>query len=264
MSLILELPAVILETIFDFTKTDSYAIIGAVCTTFRDNFSLSERITRTSKYTQSTKLCNVATIILNIPFNSPYLLDDLISRNQIDIIPLVLSRGLEWDHFCVERAAEIGSYNFFAWLKTTELAWLPENAHFSAASSGNLDMMMFLVESGAGYPDDRSFDAAKNLQHHKIVGWLRELELEHDYVMVQAARADDVYAFEQTLVDDHHLNQKYITEACMNGSFDVLEFFRSSVGVGPTIRDVRAAVLIKRFEVVDWVLEFFPDLAENL
>lgn len=77
-------------------------------------------------------------------------------------MPLVLSRGIEWNHFCVQRAAEVNSYNFFDRLKTTNLPWLPENAHRTEALSGNLDIVFFLVESGAGFPDSRSFAVAED------------------------------------------------------------------------------------------------------
>jgi len=253
MTNIINLPDVLLQHILDFVKTDSYAIIGPVCRKFRGHYSQSEKVTRTSKYTQSPRLFLHAT---NVQFTSPFLLDDLISRDEIGIIPLVLARGYQWDHFCVESAAEIGSKTFFEWLRTTELPWLPENAHRSAASAGNLEMMIFLVESGAGFPDSRSLAVAKDLGYGKIVGWLRELQLEAEYVFVQAAREDDAYMFEQTEV----FEEKYLYEACVNGSVNVLEYFRISVGVGPTVRDLAAAVHFQRYEVVEWCLEFFPEL----
>jgi hypothetical protein len=252
MTNILNLPDVLVRHILSFVKTDAYAIIGPVCRQFRCHYKPSEKVTRTSKYTQSPTLFH----LLHRPLKSPYLLDDLISRDEIDTIPLVLARGYEWDHFCVERAAELGSTKFFKWLRTTELPWLPENAHHSAAAAGNLEMMIFLVESCGGYPDERSIIVAKKIGFSNIVGWLRELQLEPEYVMVQAARQDNVYAFEQTeVVDD-----KYLYDACVNGSFDVLEYFRISVGVGPTALDVAAAEHFHRFEVVEWCLEFFPDM----
>lgn len=253
MTNIINLPDVLLKHILDFVKTDSYAIIGPVCQQFRGHYKPSEKVTRTSKYTQSSRLFH------HLPFKpkSPYLLDDMISRDEVDIIPLVLARGYEWDHFCVDRAAEIGSKTFFQWLRTTELPWLPENAHHSAASAGNLEMMIYLVENNTGFPDSRSLTVAKDLGYSKIVGWLCELQLDPEYVMVQAARFDDVYIFEQAEVVD----EKYLYEACVSGSFNVLEYFRMSVGVGPTALDVASAEYFHRFEVVEWCLEFFPDVA---
>lgn len=56
----------------------------------------------------------------------------------------------------------------------------------------------------------------------------------------------------------------YITEVCANISFAVLEFFRSFVGVGPTVADVAMATVLKQFEVLDWFEEFFPGLAKEL
>lgn len=256
MTNIINLPDVLLKHILDFVKTDSYAIIGPVCQNFRGHYKASEKVTRTSKYTQSSRLFH------HFPFQpkSPYLLDDMISRDEIDIIPLVLARGYKWDHFCVQSAAETNNYKFFEWLRTTELPWLPENAHHSAASTGNLEMMIYLVESGAGFPDSSSLVVAQKLGYCKIVGWLRELQLDPEYVMVQAARQDNVYAFEQTeVVDD-----KYLYVACVNGSFDVLEYFRMEVGVGPTETDFAAAVHFQRYGVVDWCLEFFPELRPSL
>ena len=260
MTNILNLPGVLLRHILDFVKTDSYAIIGPVCQDFREEYGQSQKITRTSKFCQSLTLFQQASDYF-LKFTSPFLLDDLISRDEIDIIPLVLKRGYEWDHFCVERAAETNNYKFFKWLRTTELPWLPENAHHSAASAGNLEMMIYLVASGAGYPDLRSLLVAKKFGFMKIVGWFRELQLESDYAMVQAAREDDAYIFEQTEAFD----EKYIHEACVYGSFNVLEYFRTSVGVGPTARDIAAGVHFQRLEIIEWCLEFFPELlSENI
>lgn len=56
----------------------------------------------------------------------------------------------------------------------------------------------------------------------------------------------------------------YIREACVNGSFNVLEFFRRFVVVGPTTTGVAAALHFQRLEVMDWYREFFLDLAEEL
>ncbi|CAN0566172.1 unnamed protein product, partial [Ectocarpus sp. 12 AP-2014] len=51
-------------------------------------------------------------------------------------------------------------------------------AHFAAAETGNLDLIIFLVDRGARYPDDRSIVAAKAKGFRKIVEWLRELEID--------------------------------------------------------------------------------------
>lgn len=256
--MLLHLPLDVFQHIVDFVKHDSYAIVGTVCTSFRDCYTQSQKITRFSKYTQSPQLLERSP---RLKLNDPGLLDNLISRNEISSIPLLLSRGLEWDHFCVERAAEVNNKHFFDWLITTELVWLPENAHRAAAESGNLNIMMYLVDSGAGYPDNRSLLAAHRQNWGEIVGWLRELQLDGEYEMVQAARENNVYAFEQTeTFDNHHQNQMYITEACANASFDVLEFFRQYVGVGPTVQDVKMATQFQRFRVVEWCAEFFPDV----
>jgi len=249
MNNILDLPDVLLKHVLDFVKIDSYAIIGPVCKQFRSHYKPSDRVTRTSKYTQSPQLFS----LLQIQFTSSSLLDDLILRDEIDIIPLLLERGYEWDHFCVESAAETNNYNFFEWLRTTELPWLADNAHFSAAWAGNLEMMIYLVQSGAGFPDERSLIVAQKHGFNKIVGWLQELALDSAYTMVQAAREDDVYAFEQVeFFDDHILNRMYVKEACINGSVNVLEFFRERVEHIPTASDFAAALHFQRSYVLDW------------
>ena len=258
----LHLPKDVLRYILSFVKTDSFTIIGTVCSAFHGCYNRYQKITRTSKFLQSPQLLEQAP---NIEFQRPYPLDDLITRNEIDVIPLLLSRGLlEWDPFCVERAAEVNSYRFFEWLIATDLAWLPENAYCSAAECGNLSLMIFLVERRVGYPDDRALTSAKKLGDRKIVEWLLELQLDRAYEMVQAAREDNVDAFEQMEVSDYGHVRMYITEACVNSSFGVLEFFRSSVGVGPTVADIAMATLFKKFGVLEWFCEFFPDLAKEL
>ncbi|CAN0415278.1 unnamed protein product, partial [Pylaiella littoralis] len=232
---ILALPDDVLRPLLGFTKTHSYSMIGAVCRAFRDQFLPRERTTRTSKFTHSLELFDLA-ITLNISFKSASLLDDLISRDEIEVIPRALTRAeVEWDPFCVERAAEVGSFRVFRWLVTTELAWLPENGHSSAANAGDLDMMRFLVESGAGFPDQRSFHAANERRDHAIASWLQELELDCSYIMTRAARDDNVDVFAQSPGDDD--GAEYITQAYIHGSFDVLEFFTCSVGSGPTAKD---------------------------
>jgi hypothetical protein len=259
LTTMLHLPEEILHHTLSFVKTDSYAIIGTVCQNFRNCYRVSERVTRTSKYTQSLQLFQQAT---NIEFNNPQLLDDLISREEIDIIPLLLARGYDWDHFCVERAAETSNRKFFTWLQTTDLPWLVQNAHRAAASHGNLGLMVYLVESGAGFPDDSFYNVAMD---RKIAEWMHELQLGPDYHFVKAAREDDVCVFEQTeFFDDHVSNQMYIREACIHGSFNVLEFFRRFVDVGPTVSNVSAALHFEVAGILDWFWEFFPELAETL
>lgn len=255
----LHLPNEVLQYILGFVKTDSYTIIGPVCKHFRNCYRPSERVTRTSKYTQSLQLFEQAT---NIEFKSVGLLDDLISRDEVDIIPVLLTRGYEWDHFCVQRAAETNNYAFFGWIQTTDLPWLVENAHRAAALEGNLEMMMYLVESGAGFPDNSLYDVAKD---RKIVEWMHELQMDPAYAFVKAAREDDVGVFEQTeFFDDHVLNQMYVEVACTHGSFNVLEFFRIFVDIGPKVSDVTTAMYFQVPEMLDWYWEFFPCLAEEL
>ncbi|CBN80443.1 EsV-1-149 [Ectocarpus siliculosus] len=255
-----------LQHILSFVKADSYAIIGPVCRDFRNCYGSGERVTRTSKYTQSLQLFRQATAT-NIEFRSLCLLDDLISRDEIDVIPPLLTRGYEWDHFCVQRAAETNSYRFFRWLQwlqTTDdgLPWLVENAHRAAAKEGNLEMMIYLVESGAGFPDSGSLAVTRDC---KIVEWLRELRLDPAHAFVKAAREDDVCVFEQTeSFDDHGLNRMYIKEACIHGAFNVLEFFRVFVGVGPTPSDVAWALHFQTEDILDWYREFFPRSAEEV
>lgn len=245
MTNILNLPEVLLHHVLDFVKTEAYAIIGPVCRVFRKSYKPSQRITRTSKFFQSTQLFQ------RLPFQpkNPRLLDDLISRDEIDIIPLILNRGYEWDHFSVETAAAVGSFRFFRWLQTTELPWMPENAHHSAALAGNLGMMIFLVEYCKGYPDSRALMVARDRGFLNIVGWLAELELDRRYVMVRAAREDDVYMFEQT--EQEGFDEEYVHEACVYGSFDVLEYFRQREGFSPTARHIAAAKHFQQFEVLD-------------
>lgn len=255
----LHLPQDVLSDILTFVKIDSFIIIGTVCSAFHASYNQSEKITRKSKFLQSPQLLEQAP---HIEFKRPFPLDDLIARNEIDVIPLLLSRGLlEWDPFCVERAAEVNSYRFFQWLLATELAWLPEVAHFAAAETGNLELMIYLVDKGVRYPDHRSIVAAKAKGFRKTVEWLRELEIDGIYDMVRAARQDNVCAFEDNQMGlDVRYIEMYITEACSNSSFDVLEYFRRCVGIGPKAADVATARHFKHFEVVEWCAEFFPVL----
>ncbi|AAK14564.1 EsV-1-149 [Ectocarpus siliculosus virus 1] len=256
------LPKDTLQHILSFVKEDSFAIIGSVCRDFRNCYGSGERVTRTSKYTQSLRLFQQATA-KNIEFKSLGLLDDLISRDEIDVIPSLLARGYEWDHFCVQRAAETNNYKFFQWLQTTDdLPWLVENAHRAAAKEGNLEMMIYLVDSGAGFPDSGSRAVTNDC---KIVEWLRELQLDPAHAFVRAAREDDVCVFEQTeSFDDHGLNRACVREACVHGAFNVLEFFRVFVDVGPTVSDVAAALHFQTVDILDWCREFFPCLVEEL
>ncbi|CAN0485303.1 unnamed protein product [Ectocarpus sp. 12 AP-2014] len=262
----LHLPKDAFQHILSFVKADSYASICPVCRDFRNCYGSGERVTRTSKYTQSPQLFQQATAT-KIEFKSLCLLDDLISRNEIDVIPLLLAHGYDWDHFCVQRAAETNNYKFFRWLQwlqTTDdgLPWLVENAHRAAAKEGNLEMMIYLVESGAGFPDSGSLAVTRDC---KIVEWLRELQLHPAHAFVKAAREDDVCVFEQTeFFDDHALNQMYLKEACIHGAFNVLEFVRVFVDVGPTPSDVATALHFQTGDILDWYCEFFPCLAEEL
>ncbi len=247
----LHVPPEILLQILAFVKADSYALIAPVCSAFRGCYLESEKVTRISAFFESPQLLKQAP---PFQFQNPRLLDDLITRNQIAIIPALLSRGLEWDHFCVERAAEVNSYAFFEWLIGTDLAWLPENAHCSAAASGNLCLMKRLIEMGAGYPDSRSLMVAQKLRDVGIATWLDELQRGLVYQMVRAAREDNVYVFDRLGDFEGHPVEAYVREACAYGSLGVLEFFRSAVGVLPSARDVAVAVQLGRGEILEWVV----------
>lgn len=262
--LITNLPTEVLHHVLNYVKTDSFLIIGTVCSAFHRCYATpSTKVTRTTKFFQSPQLLEQAPHTA-FHFDNPNLLDDLIARDNVQIIPLLLSRGLEWDPFCVERAAQLQHFSFFDWLFNTTLAWLPENAHCSAAEAGNLGLMIYLVEKGDKYPDSRSLAAASRQNFSSIVAWMRELELDRAYEMVRAARENTVDVFTRMENTEYQHVDMYITEACANSSFDVLEFFRSMVGVGPTVADVVMATVFKKFEVVEWFWEFFPELAKEL
>ena len=123
---------------------------------------------------------------------------------------------------------------------------------------------MYLVESGAGYPDDRAIAVAKQRRDGRMMQWLSELRFDRVYEMVIAAREDNVHAFEQMETSDYAQVDRYITQACANSSLEVLEFFRSIIGIGPTVADVAMATVFKRMEVLEWFGEFYPEQAKNL
>ncbi|CAN0170394.1 unnamed protein product, partial [Ectocarpus sp. 6 AP-2014] len=161
-----------IKSFLNYAGADSCAIIGPVCGDFRRHFRASEKVTTSSNYNRSVSLFDTPPPTTKI--NGPH----LIYWNEIQVVPLLLLRWVEWNHFCVQRAAEVDNCNFFDRLKTTNLPCLPGNAHCAAVLSGNLKMMVFLVERGAGFPDSRSFAVAEDLM---AVGWLRELPLHDDY-----------------------------------------------------------------------------------
>lgn len=253
MSRLMDLPDDICQFILEFVKKDSYALIGLVCKKFERGFKNSEKVTKTSIYAQNPELFEIAIKHLEIHFHKDFV-DRAIKRHDFPVIPIALSFGFEWDHFCVMTAAEVNSLDFFKWLiNQRHLKWLPENAFSVAALEGSLEIIKFLVETKSGYPDCRALRNATGLD---VIKYLKSLEEDPCYKLVKAARQDNVSVFETHFLNtkgiDDETAELYIREACFYGSLKVLEFLYDCFKVLPTIENVNHAVEFYRYEVRTW------------
>ena len=252
-SLISELPMDVLGHILDFCKPERYIPIGLVNKSFNSSFKKDEKTTSSiSMFENESLFTNYASDDVEYPKN---IVEILALNGKYSSIQMAINYGFEWDHFCVEGAASNGKKELFTWLKDTDLFWLPENAHASAASDGNLEMMKFLVDSEIGYPDVRSEKIALYNNRNDIIEWMDTLKSNPRYVMVEAIRNSDLTSVKRLFHSGVKLHSRSVTDTCINGNIDLLRFLIESVEIIPVKRDIDAAIHMYRYNIVEYLDE---------
>ncbi len=176
------------------------------------------------------------------------------SKDRHRLIPRALAMGLEWDHFCVEKEAERGNRDFFLWLSTTDLFWLPENAYASAARAGRVDMMDFFLERGFGYPDARcDVLCSKSDSSAELRRWVEETESTGGYRLAEGVKNDDLRAVMAEINEDTEY-EWMLQDAVRCGSISVVGYLVEDAGLGPSPRDVNTAVGMDRREILELLL----------
>jgi len=253
-----ELPRELWNCISDFCEPKSYLHLGLVNRVINSTFEFKSKETSLSLCLTNVSLFKEA-LENNVSFP-----DDLIEKLAIldspDLLKIALLNGFEWDPFCVEQAMASSSKNFFRWLKTTDLFWLPENAHSFAAYNGDLEMMKFLVEEQIGYPDNVSMTMA--IGKDDIIEFLKNIECNNMYKMVNAIRSDDLETFK--LVWEHMgvVHKRAIVECCYYGSIEILTFL-VDIGHYPEKSDLCVAIEYSRTNLFYLFGEERPELMDE-
>ena len=183
-----------------------------------------------------------------------------VARHDIPhCIPTLLKAGMQWDPFAVEEAGEWESIKFLRYVEESGLFWLPENAYASACSYGKIDFMKKMVSEGLGFPDYRCMYMSIADGNIEMVEWLTLIMNSSKYNLTLAARDNDIILF-NCMVDDENaeLYQRLVTEACLNGSIDIIASLGRR-GIHPTESDISHAKEMGREFVTDYVIEDSSD-----
>jgi hypothetical protein len=253
---IMDYPEDILGNILDFCKPNSYLPIGIINKKFNSMFKPHEKQTSIISLFESDKMFeNYSSDLIKYPND---IVDILAENHKYMSIPTAIKNGFEWSPFCVENAAHYGSKEFFTWLNGTNLFWLPENAHATAAEYGKLEIMKFLVSSGIGYPDIRAEIAAKKHSMVHITKWIEYIHIDPIFIMVEAMRNSDIHKIQELYSSGIRPPSRSITEACIVGSMSVLELL-VEFGMVPCREDMEISLSMYRYDIANYITENFGD-----
>lgn len=229
-----------------------YLSLGLVNRQFNETYKKEERRTSTLGYIESDTSMDLDKVT-----GGEIIVTLARSKHLHHLIPREIERGIEWDHFCVETEAERGNKEFFIWLSTSDLFWLPENAYAAAAYTCNTEMMTFLLKSGFGYPDARCRTVAKKNRDVSLMKWIEETEKMDGYVLSEAVKNDDL----KTVIEKYRSDTHYdwiLHDAVVSGSASVVEFLIES-GVEPTTRELNTSNMYDWEEVAEVLKSFEYD-----
>lgn len=246
-------PDDIAGNIMSFCEKGRYLTMGIVNKQFNSLHKKEDRVTTTLGYLESdTPLIGKDGEEI-LPDSKT--LNDLMSSKVLHrLVKRTIERGLEWDHFCVEEAAEAGYKEFFGWLEETDLFWTPYNAFSTAARAGNIDFMKFLVNSGYGFPDSCISNIAESSGYDHIVEWIEQLCNTKSHKMYRAIINYD-WEQVQELYDDEETHYKWMVhDAIVTGGIETVEFF-VSVGEAPLPRDYVTAEKYHRDMIWTYLIE---------
>lgn len=247
------IPDDIAGNIMSFCDPGRYLTIGLVNKQFNLLHKDEQKVTNTLGYLESdTPLLNKdGSQVLPEPETLKGL---MASKCLHRLVKRTIERGLEWDPFCVNEAAEAGYKEFFKWLERTNFFWLPDNAFASAAEEGNVDFMKFMVDSGYGFPGPMSLYIAEKNGHTSVLEWMDKLKFTKSYSLHRAIMNYDWRLVEELYqdVDTHY--EWMVLDAIAIGCYNTVEVF-VSVGEAPMDRDFVAAKRFNRDAILELLLE---------
>ena len=247
------IPDDVAGNILSFCEPGRYLTIGLVNKQFNLLHKDEQKVTSTLGYLESDTPLLTRDGDQVLP--EPATLKGLMTSKCLHrLVKRTMERGLEWDPFCVNEAAEAGYTEFFTWLERTDFFWLPENAFASAAEEGNVDFMKFMVDSGYGFPGTMSLYRARTRGHANVAEWMDQVRCTKGYSLHRAITNYDWRLVEELYQDVETHYDWMVVDAIAMGCYNTVEFF-VSVGETPKGRDVVAAKKFHREAILELLLE---------
>jgi len=228
-----QLPSEIVKNIFSFNN-ENFLFSGTISKNIYN--SIDSRVTSHGSVLESASRVNES-IDGNLDLSSR-LLENLAKLDKPEFIHVCIQNGLEWDHFCVETAAQYNSVSFIEFVNSSELFWLPENAFISAIEVKNIDLCKKMHGLGMGFHDERCKIHAQKNEYHDIVKWLNDIEDTDEYKIYSIIKRDCVSELVDMNLDVSYDFERFIiTTCCVNGSSECLKFF-INYGMSPSHKDL--------------------------
>ena len=247
------IPDDIAGNILSFCEPGRYLTVGIVNKQFNLLHKKEQKVTTTLGYLESDT--PLLTMDGSQVFPEPETLKGLMTSKCLHrLVKRTIERGLEWDPFCVNEAAEAGYKGFFKWLERTDFFWLPENAFASAAEEGNVDFMKFMVDSGYGFPGSMSLYRAEKHGKDNVIEWMDQLQSTKGYSLHRAIMSYDWRLVEELYQDSENHYDWMVFDAIAIGCYNTVEFF-VSVGETPMDRDFVAAKKFHRDAILELLSE---------
>lgn len=251
------LPIDIWGHISSFCDSENYVNFGRVNKDTNSLYKSCEKKTSLELCLTSKSLFKYA--LDNGAVFSEDIIEYLAIRDLPDLIKVALSYGFEWDHFCIEAASASHSKNFFRWLRTTDLFWLPENAISFCVYNDDLEMIRFFIDEKIGYPDIHVVDNSKNVE---IIEYFKNIECDNMYKMVNSIRSDDLNTFKMVWEHIGVIHERAIFECCYHGSLKILRFL-IDMGNYPDRNDILVAIQYSRTNLFYLFEEEIPDFMDE-
>ena len=171
-----------------------------------------------------------------------------------DMIFQLLQNGIEWDHFCIEKAVLNNSRSFISFVNESNLFWLPENAFISAIENRNLELSKFMYASRMGFPDERCMICAQKEKFHEVIEWLRLIEESDEYIVYVYIKNDDLDKIRRMWENGFNFSRLELGTSCVNGSIKCFRFI-VDLGLIPGKREYHLSSHMNRDEISSMILQ---------
>lgn len=188
---------------------------------------------------------------LKLPDN---ILEIVAEADKPDMVFPLLENGIEWDHFCIEKAVLNNSISFIIFINESDLFWLPENAFISAIENRNLALSKFIHASGMGFPDERCMIHAQKEQLHEVIEWLELIEESDEYIAYVYTKKDDLDNIIRMWENGFNFSRLELGTSCVNGSTKCFKFI-VDLGLIPGKREYHLSSHMNRDEISSMILQ---------